>query len=91
MIKGVNKVIIEVNDTENEVFEKAILYVRPEFSGKKQSKLQNHAKAYINTATLNNDRFQFDFEESGKRHRRLFLILAGYLLLLGTVIYFIFS
>ncbi len=29
MIKGVNKKVIEINDTENIYFEKAVLYVRP--------------------------------------------------------------
>ena len=34
MLKGVNKVIIEVNDTGEKFFEKAIFYIRPEYANK---------------------------------------------------------
>lgn len=51
MIKGVNKQIIEINDIENKVFEKAVLYIRPEYSDSSISKLHNSAKEFIsNTA-----------------------------------------
>ena len=32
MVKGVNKTVIEVNDTGSKVFEKIVLYISPEFS-----------------------------------------------------------
>lgn len=32
MVKGVNKTIIEINETGNEYFEKIILYVSPKYS-----------------------------------------------------------
>ena len=91
MIKGVNKVIIEVNDTKSDIFEKAVFYVRPEFSNKSQAKLQNHAQKYIDKANLDNRKFEYDLDEAKRRHRRFFLILTGYFLLIGITIYFIFS
>lgn len=91
MIKGVNKVIIEVNDTKSDIFEKAVFYVRPEFSNKSNAKLQNSAKKFIDKTAFEGRRFEYDLESGRKRHRRLFFILAGYFLLLCAVIYFIFS
>lgn len=49
MIKGVNKKVIEINDTRNIYFEKAVLYVRPEMLDVPQSHLIREASAYMNT------------------------------------------
>ncbi len=46
MIKGVNKQIIEINDMDNKVFEKAVLYVRPECSEISEAKLYNSANEF---------------------------------------------
>lgn len=46
MIKGVNKQIIEINDMNNKVFEKAVLYVRPEYSEMSESKLRSSADKF---------------------------------------------
>ncbi len=46
MIKGVNKQIIEINDMDNKVFEKAVLYVRPEYSDMAETKLRNSANEF---------------------------------------------
>ena len=43
MIRGVNKQVIEVNDTGNEYFEKAILYVRPQFTSAGSNTLRSEA------------------------------------------------
>lgn len=51
MIKGVNKQIIEINDLENKIFEKAVLYIRPEYSDASFGKLYNSAKDFVNKAT----------------------------------------
>ena len=51
MIKGVNKQIIEINDLENKIFEKAVLYIRPEYSEASIGKLHNSAKEFVNKAT----------------------------------------
>lgn len=45
MVKAVNKLILEINNTENEYFEKAVFYIRPEVS--EQSKLRQSAEFYI--------------------------------------------
>lgn len=50
MVKAVNKLILEINNTENEYFEKAIFYVRPEMSY--SSKLRSQAELYLNGTSL---------------------------------------
>lgn len=52
MIRGVNRKIIEVNDTQNEYFERAIFFVRPERSGENQRKLYSLAMQYTEEHTL---------------------------------------
>lgn len=47
MVKGINKRIVEVNVTENEVFEKAILFVRNESVSEDDAHLNREAKDYL--------------------------------------------
>lgn len=47
MIRGVRKQIIEVLNTENEYFERAILVVSDEYSDCEKIKLDRHAREYI--------------------------------------------
>ena len=47
MIRGAKKQIIEVLNTENEYFEKAILVVSAEYSEMGKLKLDRYAKEYI--------------------------------------------
>ena len=43
MIKGVNRQVVEVNDTENEYFEKIMFFVKPEYSGISEGKIRERA------------------------------------------------
>jgi hypothetical protein len=47
MIKGVNKQIIEINNTDDEIFEKVVFYINPEFSNSQCAELEKKAKKYI--------------------------------------------
>lgn len=40
MVKGVNRTVIEVNDTGNEMFEKIVLYVKPKYGNLGAAQLQ---------------------------------------------------
>ena len=86
MIKGVNKAIIEINETGNKYFEKAILFVRSEMTTENDKKLEGQAKEYV--ANIDKLPFldYFDLAKDRKRKRRLFLILGGYLLLLCAIV-----
>jgi hypothetical protein len=44
MIKGVNKQVLEITETENGFFEKAIFFVKPEYTGMSEGRLKETAK-----------------------------------------------
>lgn len=73
MVKAVNKLVLEINNTENEYFEKAIFYIRPEMSC--SSKLRNQAQLYLNGISL---------EKAGKSpHKNKLPFIIG--AVIGTV------
>ncbi|MEG0615620.1 MAG: hypothetical protein RR540_07680 [Oscillospiraceae bacterium] len=49
MIKGVNKHIVEINNPQNDYFEKAILFVKPEKLAIPPKKLSDEAFSYLNS------------------------------------------
>lgn len=46
MIKGVNKQVLEVTNTENPYFEKIIFFVKPEYQNGHAEKLKKEAQLY---------------------------------------------
>lgn len=50
MIKGVNKQVLEINETQNGFFEKAIFFVKPEYSGMGEGRLKESARREIENA-----------------------------------------
>ena len=50
MIRGVNKQVLEVTNTENPYFEKIIFFVKPEYVNVGREKLNNEAKLYAKKA-----------------------------------------
>ncbi|MDR1891717.1 MAG: hypothetical protein LBQ48_01710 [Oscillospiraceae bacterium] len=50
MIRGVNKQIIEVAETNSRYFERALLFVRPEFASSDSDRLYSEAKRYLSAA-----------------------------------------
>lgn len=52
MIRGVNKNVIEISDTGNECFERAILFVRPELIPQDNDQLRKRAKDYLSGMRL---------------------------------------
>lgn len=52
MVKGVNKAVIEINLTESQLFERAILFVKPEKISSSEKSLTRHAEEYIRMAEL---------------------------------------
>lgn len=47
MIKGINRSIIEVNDTGNVYYERAILVIKPEYASVQRDILENEAKKIL--------------------------------------------
>ncbi len=50
MIKGVNKQVLEINEPQNGFFEKAIFFVKPEYSGMGEGRLRESARREIEKA-----------------------------------------
>lgn len=53
MIKSVNKLVLEINNTENQYFEKVILFVRPDQIETNNLQLQENAKQFLKTVNCN--------------------------------------
>lgn len=68
MIKGVSKLIIEINNTENAYFEKAILFLRDSSAEADNNDIQQNARAFLRGMT-----------PSGRRKHRIptGLLIAG--------------
>ncbi|MCI8501993.1 MAG: hypothetical protein HFJ85_07115 [Oscillospiraceae bacterium] len=47
MLKGVSKQIVEIVNTENEYFEKAILFINPEKAGMEENQLREQAGRFV--------------------------------------------
>ncbi len=50
MIKGVNKQVLEINETESGYFEKAVFFVKPEYSGMSEARLRESARRELSAA-----------------------------------------
>ena len=50
MLKGVNKQVLEIAETENSFFEKAIFFVKPEYSGMSEGRLRESAHKEMKNA-----------------------------------------
>ncbi|MCM1054718.1 MAG: hypothetical protein NC394_04260 [Bacteroides sp.] len=46
-MRGVNKLIVEIKDTENEYFDRAILFVKPDKAVTSQSELDRSARRLL--------------------------------------------
>ena len=59
MVKGVNRQVLEIHETGCEYFEKALFFVKPEYSTEKESKLKGSAmKSIRNSAGVPKTRKQ---------------------------------
>ncbi len=47
MVKGVNKTVIEINDTGSKYFDRIVFYVNPDYSFISQNKLEGRAIDYV--------------------------------------------
>lgn len=54
MVRGTNKIIIEVNDTQNKYFEKAILFVKDNIPQGNDVNLNTEAKKYMDEVKIKN-------------------------------------
>ena len=68
MVKGVNKTVIEVNDTGNRMFEKIVFYVTPQYGNIDPKRLQRAAGEF--TLKLSKNEVGLPLRESYRKNRR---------------------
>ena len=73
MIKGVNKQVLEISETQNGFFEKAIFFVKPEYSGMGEGRLKESAKKEIENAGKPPVR---GYKYKNERMKKVFIITA---------------
>ena len=77
MIKGVNRQIIEVTDTGNEYFERALLIVRPRFSDMPYGRLYDEQKVRQECRSVHQSETQQKAEEKADGFIRHVVRRAG--------------
>jgi len=83
VIRGVNKYIIEVTDTENKYFDKAILFLNREFSETAYQKIEKEAKKYIsNIGSIPN---KTGYLRKKRRLRKEVIVIGSILLIFGVL------
>ena len=73
MIKGVNKQVLEISETQNGFFEKAIFFVKPEYSGMGEGRLKESARKEIENAGKPPVR---NYKYKNERIKNIFIITA---------------
>lgn len=51
MLRGTNRSIIEINETENKYFERILIFVKPEFGSLPDDRLKKEATRLVGTMT----------------------------------------
>lgn len=70
-VKGVSKCVLEVHELDNDYFEKAIFFVKPEYSGEEENRLRAGAKGALRRATPPK------LKQREKKQKRLSLLYAS--------------
>ena len=77
MVKGVNKNVIEINDTGSEFFERIVFYVSPKFCSVSAKRLLSETEKFT---------FNYEKQRSGRNTLRRRMIRRGRIkFILGTV------
>ncbi len=89
MVKGVNKTIIEINNTESEYFDRILLFVKASYGSDKQKLDKEIAKI---SRVLTSESLRLPLRESQKKRKRRILLFGSMgiviiaLLVLGLVL-----
>lgn len=88
MLRGTNRSIIEINETENKYFERALLFVKPEFGNLSPERLTREAKRMIGSITfypIGLSRQTSARKIAARKRHRKALVIGGILLLIAAV------
>ncbi len=94
MIKGVNKTIIEINEFDSKMFEKAILFLKPNAKNFSEIGIKNEARKYLKTLEDSNE--TISIKRKQRRRRVIFnrfmlgsIVLSILLGIAGLIAYII--
>ncbi len=76
MVKGVNKSVIEINDTGSEIFERIVFYVAPEYGNINPKNLYKEAGKYTFNFDSRATRGYKTLRQREKRRKRIITALA---------------
>lgn len=89
MLRGTNRSIIEISETENKYFERALLFVKPEFVSLSPERLNREAKRMIGALTFSpmglSRPISARKRAAAKRRRKIFFI-SGVLILIAAFV-----
>lgn len=88
MLRGTNRSIIEINETDNKYFERALLFVKPEFGDLSPERLTREAKRMIGSITfypMGLNRQTSARKRAAIKKRRRVIVISGILLLIAAV------
>ena len=77
MLKGVNRQIIEINDTGNRYFERVLLFVTPGRSDLPENELQAQARHYVSTLGEEKGRVSLRKSFGSKKRKKIIIISAS--------------
>ncbi len=84
MVKGVNKTVIEVNDTGSKMFEKVVFFVAPQYGNLKASTLNKAVKEFsFNMENQNTSKKSLRKRVRLKKGAKIFLFSLGAVIILG--------
>ncbi|MBQ8550875.1 MAG: hypothetical protein IJ426_05985 [Clostridia bacterium] len=84
MVKGVNKTIIEINNTGSKYFDRVILFVNPSHSLVPHSRLEKKAREIIKAAEPGRP------VEKRKNRKRFLFLLPAFAAVAAAVLFIIF-
>lgn len=89
MLRGTNKSIIEISETENKYFERALLFVKPEFVNLSPERLNREAMRMIGTISFSPmglSRPSSARKRAAAKRRRKILLISGVLFLIAAFV-----
>ncbi|MBQ8204038.1 MAG: hypothetical protein IJZ75_07155 [Clostridia bacterium] len=87
MVKGVNKTVIEVNDTGSKMFEKVVFFVSPKYGNLKAASLNKAVREFsFNMENNLSSKKSLRKRVRLKRGAKIFLITAGLVLAAGIAL-----
>ncbi len=91
MVKGVNRQIIEINDTGNNYFEKALLFVAPGRSDTPNAKLKVEAKHYLLSLSAPSEQTSLRSRHKAKKRKKHLIVALSALTFIGGLAFILFN